>query len=171
MALEGVPGWAWTAQKTSWQDRLDRLKVFQQGKGRLPKQKEVDADGLTLGEWIHSQRSAYRKKLMPADRIAALEAIPGWAWKVNHRQGDKITFDQGLSALKAFVQAHGQMPPHREVGGEPLELHLGKWVSKCRSRTREGNMTPDQIAALEYVSGWWWERPKPASRASAAIAG
>ena len=158
-------------QTISWEDRLDRLKSFQQVKGRAPKRNEVDGDGVKLGEWIHSQRTAYRKKLMPADRIAALEATPGWAWKVNQRRSQIIPFDLGLSALKAFVQAQGQLPHRSEVGGKPLELHLGVWVKSCRSRKRKGQLTPDQIAALEKVSGWWWERPKPASRPSAVVAG
>ena len=227
-ALERVPGWAWrVAQpKSSWHERFARLKAFQQSRGATPQQNEVDHDGVRIGNWVHFQRQSYQRKQMPANRIAALEEVPGWSWsertefddwvdmarafqqangcipkcydtwdgknvglwvkstrsaykkgglsqekitacetitgwvwKVTHRRTNRIPFDLGLSALKAFVEAHGRLPTCYEIGGQPLELHLGRWVMTCRSRKRKGQLTLDQIAGLEGVLGWWWEKP------------
>ena len=35
-----------------------------------------------MGKWVDNQRYAYQTKTLPASRVAALEAIPVWTWRV-----------------------------------------------------------------------------------------
>ena len=157
-ALAEVPGWAWRVPRgLGSDDWVDMARAFQQANGHLPQQGDT-WDGRNVGTWVFNKRVAYHKGGLSQEMIAACEAIPGWVWKVKYRRSGKIAFDLGLSALKAFVQAHGRLPQACEVGGKPLELHLGQWIPECRRRKRQGKLTPDQIAALEGVPGWWWEK-------------
>uniref|UniRef100_UPI0015C42E1C helicase associated domain-containing protein n=1 Tax=Mycobacterium avium TaxID=1764 RepID=UPI0015C42E1C len=37
-------------------------------------------DGIKLGQWARDQRRKYRQGRVSAERVARLEALPGWAW-------------------------------------------------------------------------------------------
>ena len=152
-ALEGVPGWTWKVNLTvdEW---LDALWGFEQVNGRLPKARET-WDGLHVAEWIHTQRKMYHKGMLSEKHIAACESLPGWVWKLRTKRSMKITFEAGHAALDQFIQAHGRLPKKRDVGDAPDKMHLGSWCSQLRVRKKQGKLTPDQVAALEQVPGWW----------------
>jgi hypothetical protein len=91
---------------------------------------------------------------MTPARAAALEAVPVWVWAV----GAEAAWQEKLAALRAYVGAHGRMPPHDHPSG------LGEWVGKQRDAKRAAGaasssrqMTPDRAAALEAVPGWAWD--------------
>jgi len=79
--LEGVPGWVWDARDYDerWEQGFAALVAYvkAEGNARVPRF-HVAADGYSLGEWVSHQRS--KKKRMPADRRARLEALNGWFW-------------------------------------------------------------------------------------------
>ena len=157
-ALEGVPGWAWEVDlEAAWQERLASLRAFVAAHGRLPPQSHHG-----LGVWVSSQRAAKKaadagkalgKRMTPV-RAAALEAVPGWAWSADV----EALWEEKLAALRAFVAAHGRLPPQSHPSG------LGKWVNhqrEAKNATAAGKtramMTPARAAALEAVPGWAWE--------------
>jgi uncharacterized protein involved in tolerance to divalent cations len=72
-ALEAVPGWVWK-YKYSWEERLAALREYVMAHKALPRTSHEH-----LGRWIKCQRR--NKNRLTADKRAALEAIPGWAWK------------------------------------------------------------------------------------------
>ena len=164
-ALEAVPGWAWEVDlEAAWQERLAALQAFVAAHGRLPPIRHPSG----MGSWIQNQRTA--KKAMDAgsasdkmtpQRVAALEAVPGWAWEVDL----EALWQERLAALRAHVAAHGRLPPQRDAAG------LGAWVStqrKAKTATDAGRksshkMTPARVAALEGVPGWAWDAHRPAA--------
>jgi hypothetical protein len=124
--------------------------------------------------WIDNQRLA--KKVMDAGRrskhgamtparAAALEGVPGWAWAADLES----VWQEKLTALRAYVGAHGALPPDSHPSG------LCKWVTRQRhgakamhaGRKSSNKMTPERIAALEAVPGWVWtaypKRPREQS--------
>ena len=91
---------------------------------------------------------------MTPQRVAALEAVPGWAWDVDF----KALWEEKLTALRAYVGAHGRLPPKGNASG------LGDWISTQRKAKKAmdagrrcNKMTPSRAAALEAVPGWTWE--------------
>ena len=42
----------------------------------------VTAEGVRLGAWVSTQRTAYGKGLLSEARLARLEAVDGWVWRV-----------------------------------------------------------------------------------------
>ena len=83
-ALEAVPGWAWRVDlDEKWMGKLRELKAYVEQHGELPPRSHT-----TLGSWISNQRTAYWaqinekpcRSIMTSERIAALEALPGWVW-------------------------------------------------------------------------------------------
>ena len=90
-------------------------------------------------------------------RVAALEAVPGWAWV-----RPEAAWEENLAALRAYVGAHGRLPPKAHPSG------LGIWVhSQRQARTAVGSCmraksTPARVAALEAVPGWTWHTHRAA---------
>jgi hypothetical protein len=93
---------------------------------------------------------------MTPTRVAALEAVPGWAWEVDF----EAAWQEKLEVLTAHLAEHGRLPPYRHPSG------LGEWARNQRQgkkatdagrRSKSGTMTPARAAALEAVPGWTWE--------------
>lgn len=80
--LEGIPGWYWgRSADFIWNQKFAVLKKFvdREGQARVPS--GHIQDGVKLGGWIAEQR-AERRNLSP-ERVAQLEALPGWSWTVS----------------------------------------------------------------------------------------
>ena len=85
-ALEAVPGWAWDVRPRgpTWAARRAEREAHVRAHGRLPPHGHPSR----LGKWAENQRTAKRAadagrkgttKMTP-QRVAALEAVPGWVW-------------------------------------------------------------------------------------------
>ena len=61
---------------------LDRVHAYRAAEGHaLVPRDAVTPSGFLLGSWVNDQRVAYRRGLLPPDRVAALEAVPDWTWE------------------------------------------------------------------------------------------
>jgi hypothetical protein len=100
-----------------WQERLAALRAHVAAHGRLPPQ--GDASG--LGAWVNTQRQAKKAMVagrkcrhkMTAARVAALEAVPGWAWEADL----EARWEEKLAALRAYAAAHGRLPLQGDAAG------------------------------------------------------
>ena len=149
----------------AWQQKLAALRAHVAAHGRLPLQR--DASG--LGAWVDMQRRAKKamavgrkcNKKMTPERAAALEDVPGWAWEVDL----EAAWEEKLAALRAYVAAHGRLPPWDDAAG------LGDWIRNQRQakkgmdagRKCSHKMTPQRVAALEVVPGWVWDTRRRAA--------
>jgi hypothetical protein len=84
-ALESLPGWAWDARTSSWDDRFRALSIFahEHGHGRVPDGYRMD--DLELGAWVARQRLAQRRGVLSPERAMRLESVPGWSWNPGDR--------------------------------------------------------------------------------------
>jgi hypothetical protein len=106
------------------------------------------SDGYALGSWSSNQRM--RRALLPLDRIALLESLKGWSWDPLVDQ-----WNDTYQALKEYVAENGNARPlstFKTIDG----FKLGGWVSAQR-QNRE-SLAQDQIARLESLKGWSWDR-------------
>ncbi|GAN80410.1 helicase associated domain-containing protein [Acidocella aminolytica] len=151
----------------------DGLLVFveREGHANVPS-KHVEPDGFRLGTWVATRRDEYRRGRLSQDRIAALEAVPGWCWNVHDAR-----WERGLAALRRFVEREGHAQvPHHHV--EPNGFKLGTWVRRLRYSSFEVGWTKKRIADLEAVPGWSWTaqsvstqfQPNPANHEDDLIA-
>jgi superfamily II DNA or RNA helicase len=157
VALEALPGWEWNPIEADYQRNLDALRQYvkREGNPRAPRShvETFDGEPINLGTWVHNCRGDYGRGKLSADRIAALQALPGWEW--NPIEAD---YQRNLDALRQYVEREGNArapTSHVETfDGEPI--NLGKWVSHRRGDYGGGNLSADRIAALEALPGWKW---------------
>ncbi|MDX5929436.1 helicase associated domain-containing protein [Acidiphilium acidophilum] len=155
-ALEAIPGWTWSVFSARWDDGIIALRAFVEREGHANiHSKHFEPDGFKLGNWLGSRRYEYRQGVLSAERIAALEAIPGWTWDaVGSEQWEK-----GIEALRAFVEREGHTSiRHKHV--EPDGFKLGHWACARRTEYRQGNLSDKRIEELESIPGWTWNALK-----------
>ena len=73
---------------------------MREGHARVPASKKWD--GLRLGPWVSRRRSEGNAARLTPERVATLEAIPGWTWDPH-----ADAWETGLAALRAFVAREG----------------------------------------------------------------
>ena len=140
-ALDSVPGWKWE-EEDPFPENIAKILEFVAANGRLPTSSEKP-----LGVWVINQRMNNKNGDLSSDRIAALDAVPGWKW-------EEDPFHEKLAKILAFVAANGRLPTSSE---KPL----GYWVSMQRYNKKKGKLSPDRIAQIETIPGWKWEEEDP----------
>jgi len=76
--LEKIPGWTWTPEDDSWNQKYELSKKH----GTLSRT-FITADGIKLGCWQENMRkNGGNNKHMTPERKKLLEKIPGWYWKM-----------------------------------------------------------------------------------------
>lgn len=168
--LEEIPGWSWDKSETRWMNTLALLRSYAAehgtiaehpaGESRFAGMYDADSPRRHLGIWMATQRQAYRLGTLPADKIAHLEALPGWAWDADLPAGDVDM----VEALRQFVE----FEKHASVPDDHLEdgLRLGAWCWAVRRRWLTIHLAPalqDEILAAtpsrdRPAVRWQWEK-------------
>ena len=118
--------------------------------------------GLSLGEWVQTQRRLRRGKLQfgslsqqQIDKLDSLEMI----WETR----SEVAWKRGLEAANRYYQQHGNLhtpPKYQDDSG----FALANWLNNTRGRYRSGGLTQSQVDALEAMGMTWktvdgrWEK-------------
>lgn len=135
-----------------WSQMLQLLAEYQMEMGTVPSTDEIYKES-KLGAWCVTQRSQYRAKKLSDDKIASLEAIPGWAWSLQEQ-----SWQNNYRELKQYVAANSRLPPSSSELGKwctrQRQIHIKRYVDPSKGAT--GSMSPERKAALEAISVWKW---------------
>ena len=154
-ALERIPFWVWDMprgrpdERAHFAQRIATLTAFVEANGRLPSSGSSDKAERSLGVWAERRRRSHARRQMPADRVAALQRVPLWAW---------TRWDMQLNELVAFVDDHARLPA---LAAEGDERRMACWVAHQRSQHDGGELSRDAALRLEGVPYWTW-RPDTA---------
>ena len=152
VALDEALGDVWRVRHhAAFGDMLNRVKAFQQSYGRLPHFGELDANGVNIGYWVQKQRDKHNAGRLPADRVAALQGVPGWTWKYFEKHDAAVW----VGAVRAYEQANGHLPKQRDSWGH---LNIGVWITTQRIAYHKGLLPAELVASLEAVPGWVWKK-------------
>lgn len=148
--LEALPGWSWAPHADSWERYFQALEEFvaREGHARVPTGHQEA--GLPLAVWVIRHRQDHKAGRVPPDRVARLEAQPGWCWDVRAAR-----WEEHVAALQRFVEREG----HPRVPGAHVEdgVKLGQWLVTTRYKGRTGQLPEDRRERLEQLPRWTWQ--------------
>lgn len=144
----GEHSWDW------WLEQVDAY-VELHGTADVPTTATTGA-GHNLGRWVDAQRQSHKNGRLSAERVAALQARPGWHWGV--RQDDRWWANH--AQLSAWVRDQGSLPSVRR-DSNATEVSLAHWAGTQRARHRAGRLAQDKADALAALPGWHWTITAP----------
>lgn len=148
-ALEEFPKWTWYPHEDAFEEGLNYLRRFAERRGHTRVPPSHLENNYPLGVWVRVRRSWHRRGLLTRDRIAALEAVPGWAW--DRREEN---FQEGFTKLQVFTKREGHSRvPQRHVEDD---FPIGAWVLARRQEYAAGKLSEERRRALESLTGWTW---------------
>lgn len=146
--LEEIRGWTWHPFEEKFDRGLGTLRAFvsREHHARVPTS-YVSAGGYNLGSWIRTNRSEYRIGKLSKDRIAQLEAVPGWTWSPFDD-----AFRSGIGELLRFIarKHHARVPAQYK---SPSGYRLGFWVAERREQYRSRAIPRVRLAELKRALG------------------
>lgn len=149
--FERLKGWSWNPYVDDFARGLALLEAYARREGHAsPPYSQVE-EGLRLGVWVRARRQDRRLGRLTEDRTRRLAQIPGWRW--HSHDGE---FERRLEALSRVLLRCG--PAGLANGTSEEKPSLRKWVARCRAEYRAGRLAPEQVAALESLAGWSWDR-------------
>jgi hypothetical protein len=87
--LKEVQGWIWDTSEAAFQNGLGVLAQFveREGHARVNSIHVESFQGVEflLGSWVSSRRNEFKAGKLSVERIAALDAVPGWVWDASRR--------------------------------------------------------------------------------------
>jgi hypothetical protein len=153
-ALNATDGWVW--ESSLFKDNREQWAAKRKELGRDPSPTSKDADEKRLGQWQSNQRSDYKNKTLPEERVEALDATDGWVWEST--PGKIITkpksFEENLEQWAAKRTELGRTPSGKSKNAD--EKRLGQWQSKQRGYYKNKTLPEERVKALNATEGWVW---------------
>ncbi len=149
--FESLPQWTWDPVSDLWSSNFQVLEKFAHQRGHCRVEARAVLDGQAIGQWVAAQRSRYKSHLITEKQVVALESLPGWTW--DPLEDDWAhQFDRLKTHLLTSKGKYPENPRGSDYSG------LGKWIIRQRQRYSNGWMPQSQIAALEGLANWSWDR-------------
>ena len=98
-----------------------------------------------LGQWVRSQRRAYRAESLAQDRIGRLSSI-GFKWK---QKGPNVPWETRFDELVQYKAKHGDCDVPTKQG------KLGTWVGTQRGAYRDDKLEQGCIDRLNSIGFKW----------------
>ena len=113
-----------------------------------------DEYGFALGEWILTQRSAFKKSELSKERIDKLNSI-GMIWYC------KKSFRESFELAKIFYEKNGHLripstfKTNDGIHYDEYGYALGNWLALIRTKKKKGMLGNKEIAMLEDIGVEW----------------
>lgn len=154
LRFEALPDWSWNPIEDSWETWFQKLVEFGRKNGHhlVPKGTKSNRSGQneSLGSWVNTQRTRYKKGKLENTRRDRLEALQGWSWSPFDNAWDSM-----LSKVLEIAHQLGSIDKFREQDSES-QLIKG-WINAQRHKYKDGALSDDRANQLQSVPGWSWE--------------
>lgn len=130
----------------SFEYMLEEARKYYESHGDLlPLMSYETSEGYKLGQWVVTQRVAYSKNELSAERIAQLEAV-GMNWLNLHQR----QWEEGFRLAEDFYQKYG------DLSTVDSRSRLGTWLIRQRQNYKKKLLTKEQFSRLDSL-GMVWE--------------
>ena len=147
--LEATFGWEWKCvPNDQFETNLKCWKEQYNKKGSDISSESKDLNEKSSGIWQSKMRYYKNIGLLSIERIAVLEATPGWKWSA------KDPFAKNLERWKEQYNIKGSCLS--TISRDLKEKHAGIWQSDMRQDMKAGKLSKEHIAVLSGTPGWLW---------------
>jgi superfamily II DNA or RNA helicase len=137
----------WDPREDSWLRSYDAYVQEVKKRGSIKMSQGTSSDGINVGAWVNGQRTKYRKGQLPQDRIAMMEATPGWTWEPFESQ-----WIQGFIEFEEFYKSSGRFPTNDDT-------KMYHWMERQKKREKVGKLDPKFKARIEAAfPEWKWSK-------------
>jgi hypothetical protein len=155
-----MPGWTNSILKSNYEQAIRELMAIAAKSSSWSITNDfVSPSGFRLGQWCSVKRGQYKRGKLEAERVAELEAIPGWVWDKNDAD-----WQAGFELLLKWVTLKGTayVPTDTKFEG----FKLGWWARSQRDAKRGGwsSMDSNRKKKLESLPGWLWDPPSASGK-------
>jgi superfamily II DNA or RNA helicase len=147
-SLEKIPNWDWNPVETQWQEAYNCLNDYYNINKKIGEIKNLTHKGLHLGQWLRSQRTNYKKKILSKDKIFLLEKFSDWDWDPLETQWYK-----SFNELKEFEKKYEKIPSSADKDHKSLN----SWITNQRSNRKKKILPKDKIKLLNSIKNWDWD--------------
>jgi superfamily II DNA or RNA helicase len=134
-------GVVWAPDRRSWQASFEAAAVFHREHGHLmptaTDQQRVPS-GQLLREWLHDQRSVYRRGQLAPERVAKLEEL-GLVWNPMDQR-----WQARYNELEAWYRENRDVTPAKKTS-------LYEWLAEQRDLYSRGRLATERVAALQTL--------------------
>ncbi len=144
----------------SWELMYQAAEQYFEQHGNLEATKRyVTEDGLSLGQWLDTQRKVRAGKVkgvLTETQIARLDRL-GMRWQAKSDQN----WERNFAAAQAYYREHGDLLVNVR-DGKYQGVDIGRWLAQLRtyrkSGVRRNYLTEERIKALDSI-GMIWDVP------------
>ncbi len=142
-----------------WLKNYELAKFYYEEHGDLLIPRKYSVNGLNLGVWLNTQRTAYSNKKLSEDRINLLENI-GMVWysrvvsiKPQRIENQLKNWNNKYQLAVSYYKTNGHLsiPQTYTIN----DIHLGTWINTQRVTYKEGKLSKEQISLLESIGMIW----------------
>ena len=152
--LEQLDSQIWlTSKERKWRHTAKEWEQFYIDTMRRPLAKSTDEKEATLGRWGSSQRVNRSNGKLSKERVEILNGIMGWVWDVYDKQWLESREEYLQHTLENYLKGEGYCLP-------PTDSKLYGWRKIQLDAYRRDQLSPERIASLEEIPGWYWNTPK-----------
>jgi hypothetical protein len=145
-----------------WHIRYGRLRAHMQRTGRVPKNSYVTPQGDPLGRFAAAQKTAFTRGLLPPERAALLEALPGWVWArpqvrypdFDQQELDTLVVDWFKQSRDRRLDEDTKHQRKLAIARRCRELIPGFKYSLSQQRARVNNALMEMQVYLGRVEAW-----------------
>ena len=128
-----------------WETRFNELVQYKTKSGHCNVLTKCQGK---LGEWVSTQRKAYKANSLAQDRIDRLSSI-GFKWAMKQTTGPKVPWETRFNELVQYKANHGDCHVPSSQG------KLGTWESHQRRVYKANSLAQDRIDRLNGIGFKW----------------
>lgn len=171
LKLEELEGWSWDRVEELWESGVNCLVRYwdKYQSSRVPDRYVDPVTGLKLGQWVKTRRLDFSRQKLAQDRIKRLEKFPDWSWDPSGDDWWKM-LGEVREALKTSNLAEIERSRKLDSQYAPLAVWIVRqkscylaWQSRSADlKSYRRKLSVEEIAALESLHGWSWDRRRDA---------
>ncbi len=137
-------GMVWEVQSDRWHESYEKARECRAQNGSINLPQKFMFNGFPIGEWVATQRKAYRDKRLSEEKIELLEGL-GILWSANAEK-----WNTGYIHAAQYATQGGVIPiPQTYVAEDGYRL--GEWIRSQERRYKKGVLEEERIIKLAEI--------------------